>query len=632
MRILIVCMFLFGIIAGQDSMFVDLDTLVIGANSAENREGQFVLDIKPKESYFSKSLAEQLRRQSSIDTKTYGPAGTVSSVTLRGMSSSHTVFNWNGFNINSLTLGSYDFGRESMPLNGRMSINMSPASSNYGSGTVGGVIAYQSNLNFNQGHSLSYANSFGMNDYRYLKRDSIVPNQNHQFVYQFSNKKYSLQTGVLLTDAPNYYVSDSIILNRDESFQRITAQAELYRKLKKGKVGISYWGGLSNKDLRPSATIPNQQDTNHRVVAKLDWQGDKYFFKAMFGYFSDASLYKSEYLNGMTAVDSYIATKSYRGKLSYACVMKKGRLLSLTGLFRDDIAQVQNYGGEIRENQANLIARYNFEWKGFKVLPVLRFEYYENFKEQVVKSISLLKKHKNLKLRLNLEDKFRIPTLNDRYWQNSGVIDLNPEKGYGSDLNASWYKDFDKSCWLINVSLYHIVLDNWIQWVPGEGAFWSPVSYQKVWSRGITTDLKYGKTVNNVLVELSSQASFAKSEIIENYQGNDALIGKQLVYTPKYRANANLDLSFKKWKINLGGDYTSRRETTSDNIEVWSLDPVFIVHGQISINKSFKKINLTSFLNVENVLNKDFVWVRGFPMPGRFTQLGIKINFKTKEK
>jgi outer membrane receptor protein involved in Fe transport len=62
------------------------------------------------------------------------------------------------------------------------------------------------------------------------------------------------------------------------------------------------------------------------------------------------------------------------------------------------------------------------------------------------------------------------------------------------------------------------------------------------------------------------------------------------------------------------------------------LDPVLIVHGQISVNKSFKKINLTSFLNVENVLNKDFVWVRGFPMPGRFTQLGIKINFKTKEK
>ena len=144
--------------------------------------------------------------------------------------------------------------------------------------------------------------------------------------------------------------------------------------------------------------------------------------------------------------------------------------------------------------------------------------------------------------------------------------------------------------------------------------------------------MKYGKTVNNVLVELSSQASFAKSEIIENYQGNDALIGKQLVYTPKYRANANLDLSFKKWKINLSCDYTSRRETTSDNIEVWSLDPVLIVHGQISVNKSFKKINLTSFLNVENVLNKDFVWVRGFQMPGRFTQLGIKINFKTKEK
>ena len=88
----------------------------------------------------------------------------------------------------------------------------------------------------------------------------------------------------------------------------------------------------------------------------------------------------------------------------------------------------------------------------------------------------------------------------------------------------------------------------------------------------------------------------------------------------------------KKLKLNFGADYTSRRETTADNTAIWSLDPVLLTHAQVSIDKSLKKFNVLTFINVENILNKDFVWVRGFPMPGRFTQIGIKINFKTKEK
>ena len=632
MRILIVCMFLFGFLAGQDSMFVDLDTLVIGANSAENRDGQFVLEIKPNQTDFSKSIAEQLRRQSTIDTKTYGPTGTVSTVSLRGMSSSHTVFNWNGFNINSLTLGSFDFGRETMPLSGNFSLNMSPTSSNYGSGTVGGVIAYQSGLTFNQGHSVSYANSLGINDYRYLNRDTIVPNQNHQFAYEFSNKNYSFRSGLVVSNAPNYYVSDSIDFNGNEHFQRVSGQAELYRKLKNGKVGVSYWGGISDKDLRPSATIPNQKDTNHRVVAKLNWQGEKYFLKAFLGYFRDASLYESEYTNGDLATRSYIGTESIRAKVSYTHVLKKGRMFSLTGLYRNDLGQVQNYGGDISESQANIIARYTTIWKGITILPVIRLEYYENFEEQLIKSLSLFKKHKNLKFRLNIEDKFRVPTLNDRFWINSGVPDLSPEKGYGSDLNASLFNHFKNSCLLVNLSVYNIVLDNWIQWVPVEGGFWSPASYQKVWSRGITTDIKYSKTIKKVLIDFSAQSSFGRSEIIESYEGKENQIGMQLVYSPKLRANGNIDIGYKKLKLNFGADYTSRRETTADNTAIWSLDPVLLTHAQVSIDKSLKKFNVLTFINVENILNKDFVWVRGFPMPGRFTQIGIKINFKTKEK
>lgn len=632
MRIFIVCMFLFGFIAGQDSMFVNLDTLIVGANSAENQDGQFVLQIEPKQMDYTKSLTGQLRREATIDTKTYGPAGKLSSISLRGMSSSHTVFNWNGFNINSLTLGSFDFGREAMPLNGGLSVNMSPVSSNYGSGTIGGVIAYQSGVKFNQGLIASYAYSAGINDYRHLKRDSLAPNENHHMVIEFSNKKYAIRSGFLYTNAPNHYVSDSNDLNTSEQFERLSAQLELYRKLKKGKFRIAYWGSISNNNLRPSATIPNQKDTNHRVVAKLHLNYTSSFIKAMIGYFDDASLYRSVYSDGTEAVYSFIGTTSLRSKFSWTKTFKKSDYFSATALFREDLANVENYGGSIRENQGNLILRYSKKWKKFLILPVLRLECYENYQGQGIKSISLVRKYKNWTFRYNVEDKFRIPTFNDRYWRNSGNPDLKPEKGWGTDLNASWFKEYKKSCLYLQSSIYWISLDNWIQWIPSENGLFIPTSYQKVVSRGATINIKYSKTIKKVQLDFDYKETFVNTRILENYTDNENLVGKQLVYSPKERRNLNLDVSYKTWKINLGGDYTSRRQTTSDNIDVWSLDPVLLFHGSLSYTKSFKKYTLTSFFNMENVLNKDFVWVRGYPMPGRFSQLGIKINFKSKQK
>ena len=59
---------------------------------------------------FNVSIAEVLQENSSIQVQEYGAKGSVQSLLIRGLTSSHTKVKWNGLQINSLTLGMFDFG------------------------------------------------------------------------------------------------------------------------------------------------------------------------------------------------------------------------------------------------------------------------------------------------------------------------------------------------------------------------------------------------------------------------------------------------------------------------------------------------------------------------------------------
>ena len=100
----------------------------------------FTVDTLSQKLFVNENLQDVLQYIAPIQLVTYGSAGSLSSVRLRGGSGNHTQINWNGFPINSLTSGSADVSLLSFNKGDKVSIIYGASGALYGSGAVDGVI------------------------------------------------------------------------------------------------------------------------------------------------------------------------------------------------------------------------------------------------------------------------------------------------------------------------------------------------------------------------------------------------------------------------------------------------------------------------------------------------------------
>lgn len=125
-----------------------------------SRTDHFRQDVKTEEfrdtilrRYAGESLVGLLGNQTALNIKAYGVGGGASSISIRGASASHVQINWNGFPVNSVTLGSSDLSM--IPAAGfdRISIAYGASGALYGSGTFGGAVSLSSELTPERGLS-----------------------------------------------------------------------------------------------------------------------------------------------------------------------------------------------------------------------------------------------------------------------------------------------------------------------------------------------------------------------------------------------------------------------------------------------------------------------------------------------
>ena len=101
-----------------------------------------------------KTITEILQENSSIQIQDYGGKGAVQSLLIRGLTSSHTKVKWNGLQINSLTLGMFDFGGISGYGNNYLKLNKGANIENDGDGAIGGSVSFGSTIKYNKGFNL----------------------------------------------------------------------------------------------------------------------------------------------------------------------------------------------------------------------------------------------------------------------------------------------------------------------------------------------------------------------------------------------------------------------------------------------------------------------------------------------
>ena len=223
----------------------------------------------------------------------------------------------------------------------------------------------------------------------------------------------------------------------------------------------------------------------------------------------------------------------------------------------------------------------------------------------------------NLSFSSNFARNYRVPTLNDMFWELTGNPDLKPEKNYSAEVGTTANLKTRNNKFFIEGTLtgYYSWIYDMITWMPVQGTnLWKPENVDEVLARGIEAGVNLKWDIFRFDLSLKNNYNFCRSTYEKASSSGDNKSGKQLIYVPVH--TYNLTASLERWKYYLIYNFTfvSDRYTGKDNL---SYMPAYnlsdIILGK---NISLRNFVLSLQLEINNLFNLDYQSISSRPMPG----------------
>ena len=328
-------------------------------------------------------------------------------------------------------------------------------------------------------------------------------------------------------------------------------------------------------------------------------------------------------------IDSEINCKKIINDFSFRYLLSDKLNAELGGIINYLQAEVNSYDEIKDEINYAIFAAGRFQLKNFTSKISFRTEFSEFIQPQYLFSIGLmLKTSQKVNYKINISNKFRRPTFNERYWKPGGDKNILSETGITGEIGLD-IKLIDKKQNLLkyDFSIYANKINNMIQWIPVEGV-WSAVNNKTVISRGVENRIKYKFSFMNVKYQIITSYYFTLSTLEKVFNISENTTGKQLTYVPKHISKTNLNISYKKINSALSWAFTGKRFTTGDNAPEFEL-PAFNVFNFYSLyNFNYKKYNISTGIKITNIFNKSYEIMKSYPVPGRAFYFNIGFSVK----
>ena len=578
--------------------------------------GQKVITIN-SEDFQGLGLSELLQQRTGLFLRQYGP-GMLASLTMRGTSAGHNAVFWNGLPINSPSLGQTDFSILPIGAFDELRLHFGGGGALFGTDAIGGAVHLNSKLKFGKGHSFQTDSNLGS-----------FGRWNQQLQYCFSNSSISLKTrvyrNILENDFPYRNLSKpGVPLERQEhaTFQQEGFTKDLAFQIKQNQlISSSFWYNQTEREIQPvmgSSMRDMQKDRNVRwVFDYFNFSGNKTWnFKT--GLVKDELTFNANENN----TSQFFLIGDLDWNISPVISSKSGvRYTYVQG-------RLSTYSAE--ENRLELYQSTNLHLQEDVNISInLRQFIYDGtfapFTPSLGSEWKIFSQPKNeLKLHVNGARSFKIPTLNDRYWEPGGNRDLKPEASLSGELGFSYL--FKKENIQVNqqFTYYRMWVDNWIIWLP-KGNFWSPENIRTVRNTGLeyTLDGQYQR--GSWAVEIQGNYNLTLAINRNNISENDRSAGMQLPYTPIHKFQSLFGIRRGVIKSYINYHFTGTRFEAVDNFA--SLPPFAIWDwglrvGEIQIGKIKGRLGF----QINNVLNTSYEVLRLRAMPGRSYQLNIQIR------
>ncbi|MFL5731235.1 MAG: TonB-dependent receptor plug domain-containing protein [Cytophagaceae bacterium] len=582
---------------------------------------------------FSNNLTELLTTRSSVYIKDYG-AGTLATIAFRGTSANQTQVTWNGFPVNSSANGVVDFSTIPVSQIDRITLIHGGSGSLYGSSAIGGSVQLDNNPSWEQGTSVMLSNeagSFGT----WRPRAKVIT----------GNKRVESNTNLYYNSAQNNYpfvnttvAGSPVIRLSNAALTQYGFMQSLYLKAGKNNTfSAGAWYQNSERHIPPLMFTTNSQaiqnDSSFRTYAR-------WIKKYAAGSFILRSAYFSEYLryrDPQSNIDSKNLVNKTMTEAEHRHSFADDRIKTNLGAgISYAEGNIKEFGHIRSQLRGAVFGGVKYASKTNLQLDLtLRKEFSAGYQPPLSPAAGLEKKWKigsdYIIVKSSITRNYRLPTLNERYYQPGGNANLKPESGWSEEAGLRHIKGFGHASAVeTELTVFTSVINNWIQWAPVTGTIWSPLNLKKVWARGFELKSNSSFMVHHVKLDLSANYAYTVSTNLEAYTADQkSTIGKQLIYVPYNNFNFSFRTEFRRYFLSYNQALTGFRYTSPENDEFIKGFAVGNVYGGKRIKKSFGEIYLQ--FKVTNIWNVSYQTVAWAPMPGRAYYLTLQFELNNRK-
>ena len=604
------------------------------------------------------SVADVLTFNSSIFVKNYGRA-TLSTVSFRGTSASHTQVSWNGMKINNPMLGMTDFSMipsyfidDATLLHGTSSVNET-------GGGLGGSIQLSTKPAKEDGFGLQYIQGVGSfktfdeflrltygNEHWQTSTRVVYSSSPNDFEYRNHDKKENVyDENMNIID--QYY---PIERNRSGAFKDFHFLQEAYYNTMKGdKLGFNAWYINSNREL-PMLTVDygddtyfenRQRENTFRSVASWDHIRENWKMGAKAGYIHTKMNYdyKRDLGNGIMAhmTQSRSKINTFYGQAEGEYYIGKKWLFTVNVAAHQHFVESRDKSVMLQDGNEGTVGYHkarieltnsaSIKWRpvdrlGMSV--VIREEMFGNEWTPIIPAFfidGVISKKGDVVAKASVSRNYRFPSLNDLYFMPGGNPDLKKESGWTYDAGFSFALGREGVYSLSgSANWFESFINDWIIWLPTTKGFFSPDNIKDVHAYGIETkgDLE---VILSKEWKLGLNGTLSWTPSINEGEPRspaDQSVGKQLPYVPEYSSTVTGRLSWKSWSFLYKWCYYSERFTMSSNdITLTGKLPEYFM-SNIALEKiiSCKWADFSIKGAINNLFNEEYLSVLSRPMPG----------------
>lgn len=641
-RLLLICgcylLFFVPLSWGQQDTTSFGEVTIIGIHSKIEKTNAFdrnrIRELAPVD------LGTLLKRTSGATIADYGGIGSLKSLSMRGLGSSHTGLVINGTGISMAQQAQIDFSKIQVDNIENVRIFLSPARS----------VKLPTSAQM-QGSSIAV----------------------ETFERTFTQKKLSLRLNTIIGSFGQQEIFGAAKFNKNNTFLAISGNLASYEgdfhyhlpyiedssMKRKNNSNLNYnlnlgagkrWRTLNTRhQLRlfakinaierelPGAIILYNSSNDEELLTDQTMVGSDYSlyqknlkFRVFTSYEKHTLRYfDPSYLNLQGFIDNRYTNHTFQSGANVNWKLKQLTVGAGTDIKNENLMSTRNLGNPNRISNVSMLAT-DYKCKFFSLDGAL----YTHFVQDINESVQI----KNNYYRLNPQFSFRTtdqfmenfqlnawykhssraPSFNELYYRQIGNTDLVPEESQQLNLGYEWILAFEKFEINVNGNLFHNWVNNKIVALPTQNMFvWSIQNVGKVVARGSDLTMNLSIPVSNTL-SISASSGLTYQSVIDESSRNSPTYGHQIANTPTWMNNSDLQIDWKSFQFGISSLYMGSRYSLNQNIPSNLLEDYLVLDLTMSYKLNlFKKHQLSFQGGVRNFADKQYYHINYFVMPGR---------------